>query len=50
MMEFWEGEHYFGPDANEKIALANALVPEGFTRFEDWASRHMKPLGLPINE
>lgn len=43
MMSFWEENHYFGPGGDEKIALANALVPEGFTRFEDWASLHMRP-------
>ena len=43
MMSFWEENHYFGPRGDEKIALANALVAEGFTRFEDWASLHMRP-------
>ena len=43
MMNFWEENHYFGPGGDEKIALANALVAEGFTRFEDWASLHMRP-------
>ena len=43
MMSFWEENHYFGPRGDEKIALANALVAEGFTRFEDWASLYMRP-------
>ena len=43
MMEFWEEGHYFGPDGEEKIALANRLVVDILTRFADWAHDHMPP-------
>jgi uncharacterized protein YbjT (DUF2867 family) len=43
MMEFWEENHYFGPDGETKIAQANRLVAGRFTRFEQWASTHMPP-------
>ncbi len=43
MMNYFEEYTYFGPDAENKIALANTLCPEGFTSFADWASRNMKP-------
>ena len=42
MFNFWEEYTYFGPHAHEKIALANELVPEGFTSFADWAQEHMR--------
>ena len=43
MMNYFEEYTYFGPDAEEKIALAQKLCPEGFTTFAEWASRNMKP-------
>jgi uncharacterized protein YbjT (DUF2867 family) len=41
--EYFEACTYFGRDAEKNIRAANALVPGGFTRFEDWARRAMKP-------
>ena len=43
MMNYFEEYTYFGPDAEQKIALAHTLCPEGFTTFAEWASRNMKP-------
>ena len=43
MMEFWEENHYFGPDGKHKIALANGLIENRLTRFADWANTHMPP-------
>lgn len=43
MMEFWEQNHYFGPDGEQKILLANELVADKFTHFEDWAKTQMPP-------
>lgn len=43
MFSFWEEFTYFGPNAAEKIARANALVPEGFTSFAAWAKQNMQP-------
>ena len=43
MWNYFEEYTYFGPDAEKKIALARKLCPEGFTTFEKWASRNMKP-------
>ncbi len=43
MMNYFEEYTYFGPDAENKIALARKLCPEGFTTFAEWASRNMKP-------
>jgi hypothetical protein len=35
---------YFGPHHEGHIAAANALVPGGFTTFNDWARVNMKPV------
>ena len=43
MMAFWEENHYFGPDGEQKIALANGLIENRLTRFADWANTHMPP-------
>ena len=43
MMEFWEENHYFGPNGAHKIALANGLIENKLTRFSDWASTNMPP-------
>ena len=43
MMNYFEEYTYFGPNAENKIALARKLCPEGFTTFEKWASQNMKP-------
>ena len=43
MFQYFEQYTYFGPDADKRIAAANALVPAGFTGFADWAKVHMKP-------
>src|SRR5262249_60140265 len=42
MFEYYEEYTYFGPEAGKRIAAANALVPDGFTSFADWAKIHMK--------
>lgn len=41
--EYFVEQTYFGPDHRAHIEAANALVPGGFTRFEDWARLNMKP-------
>jgi hypothetical protein len=43
MMAFWEENHYFGPDGEQKIALTNGLIENRLTRFADWANTHMPP-------
>lgn len=43
MFQYFEEHTYFGPDAEARIAAANALVPRGFTAFPDWARKNMKP-------
>jgi hypothetical protein len=45
MFQYFEAHTYFGPDAQARIAAANALVPGGFTAFSDWARKNMKPGG-----
>jgi len=42
MMEYWMEYTYFGPDHEAKVAAANALIPERFTSFADWAKTHMQ--------
>jgi uncharacterized protein YbjT (DUF2867 family) len=42
MYQYYEEFTYFGPEHERRIAAANALVPEGFTGFADWAKTHMK--------
>lgn len=42
MFQWFERYSYFGPDAEEKIALANEICPNGFTAFADWAQEHMR--------
>lgn len=41
--QYFEGHTYFGPEHRARIAAANALVPGGFTGFDDWARANMKP-------
>ncbi len=48
MMEFWEAYTYFGPEADAKIARAQALVAEGFTSFAEWASKNMPASGSAV--
>eukprot|EP00037_Helgoeca_nana_P029776 m.360811 g.360811 ORF g.360811 m.360811 type:complete len:173 (-) comp28047_c1_seq4:311-829(-) len=36
MFEYFEEQTYFGPDAEKKVALADELVPGGFTSFAQW--------------
>ena len=43
MMNYFEDYTYFGPDADEKIALAKQLCPDGFTTFAAWAKQNMIP-------
>ena len=45
MFQYFEAHTYFGPDAQTRIATANALVPGGFTVFSEWARKNMKPGG-----
>ncbi len=45
MFQYFEAHTYFGPDAQTRIAAANALVPGGFTVFSEWARKNMKPGG-----
>jgi uncharacterized protein YbjT (DUF2867 family) len=42
MFQFFEQYTYFGPDAERRVAAANALVPGGFTGFADWANVHLR--------
>jgi len=41
MFQYFEAHTYFGPDAQTRIATANALVPGGFTAFSEWARKNM---------
>lgn len=41
--QYFEEQTYFGPQHEEHIAAANALVPGGFTTFAEWARTHMNP-------
>ena len=43
MYQYYEQHTYFGPESEQRIAAARALVPGGFTGFADWAKAHMKP-------
>jgi hypothetical protein len=43
MYQYYEEYTYFGPEHEQRIAAARALVPGGFTGFADWAKAHMKP-------
>ncbi len=42
MFQYFEEFTYFGPSAQGRVEAANALVPGGFTGFEDWARKNMK--------
>ena len=44
MFQYFVEHTYFGPDHEQAIALAHALVPAGFTSFADWARTNM-PVG-----
>lgn len=41
MFAYFEDHTYFGPDATQKIAAANAVTTEPFTNFELWAIENM---------
>ncbi|MEZ4383228.1 MAG: NmrA family NAD(P)-binding protein [Nannocystaceae bacterium] len=43
MMEYFERETYFGPDAAAKIAAADALVDAPFTDLATWTRAHLTP-------
>ena len=45
MFNYFEDYTYFGPEAEQKLALTRSLCPEGFTTFAQWAFKHMKPSG-----
>jgi len=42
MFQYFEEHTYFGPDREARIAVANALVPGGFTDFASWSRVHMR--------
>jgi uncharacterized protein YbjT (DUF2867 family) len=42
MFQYFAEQTYFGPERDRYVAAANALVPGGFTTFDDWARVHMK--------
>lgn len=41
MMQYFEKHTYFGPDAEQKIALARQVSAKMPTPFADWSSKHM---------
>jgi uncharacterized protein YbjT (DUF2867 family) len=41
MMAYWEEYTYMGPNAEEKINLANRLTVKPFTNFATWAKENM---------
>ena len=41
MFQYFVDQTYFGPDAEQAIALAGALVPGGFTSFAAWARTNL---------
>lgn len=41
MMRYFEAHTYFGPNANEKIALARDVSTASPTSFADWARKHL---------
>lgn len=41
--QYFERYTYYGPEHRARIAAADALVPGGFTGFDDWARANMKP-------
>ena len=41
MFQWFEGYTYFGPDADEKMALTREIHPEALTTFASWAKVHM---------
>jgi uncharacterized protein YbjT (DUF2867 family) len=43
MFQYFAESTYFGPDHEQHVAAANALVPGGFTGFADWARANLKP-------
>jgi uncharacterized protein YbjT (DUF2867 family) len=45
MFLYWQEYTYFGPDADEKIALARRVTTGQITDFATWASRNMPAAG-----
>jgi uncharacterized protein YbjT (DUF2867 family) len=43
MMQYFEAHTYFGPDAEEKVALAGKVTTAAPTNFATWAKANMKP-------
>jgi len=41
MFQWFEGYTYFGPDADQKMALTREIHPEALTSFATWASVNM---------
>jgi hypothetical protein len=39
--DYLEGYTYFGPDSDQKIALANAVATEAPAAFEEWVRNHL---------
>ena len=46
MMNYFEAHTYFGPDADEKIALAREVATAPPTSFADWAREHFPGSGV----
>lgn len=47
MFQFFEQHTYFGPNAEEKLALGRRIAGEPFTEFADWAQRSMPATSGP---
>jgi hypothetical protein len=45
MYQYFDAYTYFGPDARNAIAAANAVLPGGFTTFPEWARKNMSRAG-----
>ena len=41
--QYFEQHFYFGPEREQRIAAANALCPEGFIGFSEWAKANLAP-------
>jgi uncharacterized protein YbjT (DUF2867 family) len=41
MCQYWQKYTYFGPHAEEKVALARSVATAPFTDFASWARQHM---------
>ena len=48
MFQWFERYTYFGPDADEKLALTREVYPQALTAFASWAKVHM-PAAAPAS-